>query len=420
MKTVKRNEVFCLEENVHDVLKNYFLNDECVEIRYEDSDKELLNVLKGLNITLATYKDKIVRSFISFESDKNNNINIKYGNMFCRDLNLYKIKFSDLDCKDKKIISISKSLLKAVESEITILAYFVYFKTKYPYIVEKFDFNNFSLKFANLKNKNAYTITEKSLSKLIYFPFTSELERLDITSFAEFKVSCEAVRMIDKEVGEDYLKGKIIYPFSEFVLNIENTLLICKLSDDKKMLRVLLKDENGKSIFVANCKADIGCGFTLLILEGFAKEYKDPRKFAANFLAVLAQVLYYYSNYKIEYEVVERKCKDTCINSKNKRNNYKRRRKTTSTIIVPRKVVKINKEIVKITKKRSRPLYSVATWKRASHIRRYRDEFGNVIKEVIVKEAICNRHEELTIENNKAPKKIFKVSTDAMSKATKQ
>lgn len=419
MKTVKKNEVFCLEENVHDVLKNYFLNDECVEIWYEDSDEELLNVLKGLNITLATYKDKIVRSFISFESDKNNNINIKYGNMFCRDLSLYQLKFSDLDCKDKKIISISKSLLKAVESEITILAYFVYFKTKYPYIVEKFDFNNFSLRFANLKNKKAYTITEKSLSKLIYFPFTSELEKLDITSFAEFQVSCEAVRMIDNEVGEDYLKGKIVYPFSEFVLNIENTLLICKLSDDKKMLRVLLRGENGKLIFVANCKADICCGFTLLILEGFPKEYKDPRKFAANFLAVLAQVLYYYSNYKIEYEIVERKSEDICDNKK-QRKNYKRRRKTTSTIIVPRKIVKLNEKRVKIAKKRSRPLYSVSTWNRASHIRRYRDEFGNVIKEVVVKEAICNRHEALSFEEEISPKKVFKVSTDAIGIATKQ
>lgn len=419
MKTVKKNEVFCLEENVHGVLKNYFLNDECVEIRYEDSDEELLKVLKGLNITLATYKDKIVRSFISFESSKNDNINIKYGNMFCRDLNLYQIKFSDLYCKDKKIISISNSLPKAVESEITILAYFVYFKTKYPYVVEKFDFSNLSLRFANLKNKNAYTITEKSLSKLIYFPFTSELEKLDITSFAEFQVSCEAVRMIDKEVGEDYLKGKIIYPFSEFVLNIENTLLICKLSDDKKMLRVLLRDENGKSIFVANCKEDIGCGFTLLILEGFPKEYKDPRKFAANFLAVLAQVLYYYSNYKIEYEVVERKSEDTCDNNK-QRKNYKRRRKTTSTIIVPRKIVKLNKERVKTAKKRSRPLYSISTWKRASHIRRYRDEFGNVIKEVVVKEAVCNRHEALSFEEEISAKKVFKVSIEKMSMATKQ
>lgn len=418
MKTVKRDEVFCLEENVVEVLKSYYLNGECVERRYEGSDEDLLKVLKCINITLATYKEKIVRSFINFESGKNGNIDIKYSNMFCRDVSIYHIKFSDLICRDKKIVSISKSLPQSVESELTVLAYLINFKTFYPYIIERFDFDNLSLRFTSIKNKNASTITEKSISKLIYFPFVSELEKMDITTFPEFMVSCEAVKMIDKEVGESYLKEKIIYPFSEFVINIENSLLICKLSDDKKMLRVLLKDESGKSIFVANCKVDIGCGFTLLILEGFSKEYKDPRKFAANFLAVLAQVLYYYSHYKIEYEVVERKCENTCDN-KNLGSNTKRRKSTISTIIVPRKIVKINKEIVKSTKKRRKPLYSVATWKRAAHIRRYRDELGNVIKEVEIKEATCNRHKTLSFEEE-ATKKVFKVSTDAINKATKQ
>lgn len=420
MKNVKKSEIFFLEENVVEVFEKYYLNDTCVENRYEGSDEDLLKALKpGMSITIAIHKERMIRTFFNLECSKDGSIIIKYTNMFSRNVDTYNINLSELVCKDKKIISLNKTVPKYVEREFSTLVYLIDFKDKYPYTVERFDFEKLSSRFSSFKNKHAFTITEKSASRIVYFPFVSKLEEIDYTTLPEFMVSCEAVQMIDKKVGEDYLKESIIYPFSEFVINIEGTILLCKLNDDKTMLRVLLKDENGKSIFVANCKVDIGVGFTLLILNGFPKEYKDPRKFAANFLAVLAQVLYYYSHYKIEYEVVETKCEEKNSKRKNFNETYKMRKRETSTTIVPRKVVKINKERVKSVKKRREPLYSVATWKRTAHIRRYKDALGNVIKEVKVREATCNRHEALSFDEEVAPKKIFKVSTDAISMATK-
>jgi len=78
MKTVKRNEVFCLEENVHDVLKNYFLNDECVEIRYEDSDKELLNVLKG-DMSLVGTRPPTIDEYERYSPHHKRRLSIKPG-----------------------------------------------------------------------------------------------------------------------------------------------------------------------------------------------------------------------------------------------------------------------------------------------------------------------------------------------------
>lgn len=422
MKNVKRNEIFCLDENVQKILIAYYNNEKCTENSFNGSDEELLNVLKcNFSTTFVIYSNNVIMSFLGFECDKAGYVNIKYSNMFSRDNTFYNLHIKDFSCRERKITASGK-LPKVVEDNITTLVYLFDFKLKYPYTVEKFKIEIASSRLAGYKNSHTFTIDEDVINKIVYFPFLNEIEKTDVSNLPEFSISFEAINLIDKKVGEEYLEEEVIYPFSEFVINIEGNILLCRLNSDKTMLRVLLKDKNKKSIFVANCNVDTSFGFTLLILKGFPKEYKDPRKFAANFLVMLVQILYYYSHYKIECEVSEKNYDENNDVIKKANRNYNSKIRKTSTIIVPRRVVKINKDVVKSAKKRRKPLYSVSSWIRASHIRRYRDEHGNVIKEIVVKEAVCNRKEEILGNSSDvfAPKRIFKISTEAMSKATKQ
>ena len=150
---------------------------------------------------------------------------------------------------------------------------------------------------------------------------------------------------------------------------------------------------------------------------------KEPQKLASGIFTYIYIILYYYSYYKIEYEIVEKeKTVKEKVNYSKKGKNH--RKPNVTTVIVPRKVVRMSSERALSARKRSKPLYSVKSWTRATHIRRYRDKNGKVIKEIVIKESVCNRRKDLvqsvSDENSTQSKKIFKIDDESIKKAKKQ
>ena len=418
IKKVKCFDLYSIDKNVKQILINYYQNNNCVERSYIGSDENLLKVFtKYLNVASAVYSS-FIEFFFRFSCDREGKITLMYSNLFGMKQN-YELSLDELVCKNRIVKSLNSNMPKAVEDELTLLMYILNFKLEYPYAIERFKVSSLPTQISVLENNKSwksYTITESSICRIVYFPFADKFERENFDLLPEFLVTPEAVKMIDEKVGANYFED-VLYPFSEFVISLEEYHLVCKLSDDKNKIRMLLKNNNNsKNIFMANCDTDLKEGFSLLVLNGYDKNiYGEIKEFAAKFMAIAVQILYYYSHYKIDCEV-----RETPVSNTNNKHSNVNKRKNTSTIIVPRKVIKIDKERIKTAKKRRKPLYSVKSWKRAAHIRRYRDADGNVIKEVEVRESTCNRKAEIS-ESIVVPetKKLFKISTEAMGKATR-
>ncbi|MDO4283447.1 MAG: hypothetical protein Q4D02_07405 [Clostridia bacterium] len=412
MKGVKMMNFFALKSEVQNILKEYYNKGTCGEQWYVGKDESLLDVFRqSISIGIAVYHLEIT-SVLKFLSDKRGNIEVIYTNIFYKKPLEYKFRLDEITCENRKIKILNPRVPKVLEGELTNLMYLLNFKQKYPYVVERFRLEDGSYPVGY---KNAFTISEDKACEIVYFPFKKEIQAIDMETLPEFFVTSEALEIIDKKVGADYMAEDPIYPFSEFVVTLDDFRILCKLNNDQKRIRILLRFESGRPVLLANCEASISGEFTLCLLDQDSEDMMDdPKDFTKTLISILNLLLYYYSHYKVEYVVEEKERK-----SNENRRKYHPKQSQVSTIMIPRKVIRINKEKVKTTRKRRKPLYTTKSWGRASHIRKYRDSTGKVIKEVIVKEAVCHRKCE-DIPDGTVQKKVFKISPDALDKATKQ
>lgn len=411
---VKLMDFYYVGAEVKELISSYYNGNEIVECSYSGSDEELLNELKKeANVGFTIYANNLMTSILKF-INKKGRIEIISTNIFTRQPIQVSINVDELTCKNKVIKCSNPKFLGILEYDMTFLAYLLNFKRKYPIVVERFRSN-----IEIIECKNSYKISEEETCRIIYFPFIKDMENIDIKVLPEFVINSEALGLIEKKVGREYAQKDPIYPFEEFVVKIDGFKALCKLSSDHKKIRILFRDEKDTLMFITNCFTTVKFDFTLYFYNGIKDLIPgDPREFAANVISIINLMLYYYAYYKIESEVEK-------VEKVENKNEVKRVTKSSSnkasisTVIIPRRVVKINKEKIATTKKRRKPIYSVKSWRRASHIRRYRDVSGKVIKEVIVKEAVCKRNGEVLL-NDSSKKKVFKVSTEALNKAVKQ